>query len=327
MIIVRSPLRVSLAGGGTDIPSFSNEFGGATLSFSINKYVYQMAHPLVESENILLKYSKNEVASKPSMIQHPVYREVAESYQLKGVDFSVSSDIPAGTGLGSSSSFTVGLVHITREYLDLSIGKRSLAFEACDIEINRLQESVGRQDQYASALGGLNYLIYEKNGEVRVNPIFLESSFSHFIEKNTLLVRTKGTRSANLILQNQSRSVLSEINIEDLLKIKNQANTLAMEILNLSVKDIGDALNEGWAFKKKVNNLVSNSLIDSQYAELMSMGIYGGKLLGAGGSGYFFVVAEESVIENIQKVFVGLTTKIKVDTFGSTKIYDSRGEQ
>jgi D-glycero-alpha-D-manno-heptose-7-phosphate kinase len=286
-----------------------------------------MAHPLVESENSLLKYSKNEVASKPSMIQHPVYREVAKSYQLKGIDFSVSSDIPAGTGLGSSSSFTVGLVHITREYLELGISKRSLAFEACDIEINRLQESVGKQDQYASALGGLNYLIYDKNGEVKVNPIFLERDFSCLIEKNTLLVRTKGTRSANLILQNQSRSVLSETNVEDLLTIKNQADSLAMEILSLSAKDIGEALNEGWALKKKVNNLVSNSLVDSQYAELLSMGVYGGKLLGAGGSGYFFVVAEERVIENIQKVFVGLTTKIKVDTLGSTRIYDSRGVQ
>jgi D-glycero-alpha-D-manno-heptose-7-phosphate kinase len=229
--------------------------------------------------------------------------------------------------LGSSSSFTVGLVHITREYLELGISKRSLAFEACDIEINRLQESIGKQDQYASALGGLNYLIYDKNGEVRVNPIFLESDFSCLIEKNTLLVRTKGTRSANLILQNQSRSVLSETNVENLLAIKNQADSLSMEILSLSAKDIGEALNEGWALKKKVNNLVSNSLVDSQYAELLSMGVYGCKLLGAGGSGYFFVVAEERVIENIQKVFVGLTTKIKVDTLGSTRIYDSRGVQ
>jgi D-glycero-alpha-D-manno-heptose-7-phosphate kinase len=140
-------------------------------------------------------------------------------------------------------------------------------------------------------------------------------------------VRTKGTRSANLILQNQSRSVLSETNVENLLAIKNQADSLSMEILSLSAKDIGEALNEGWALKKKVNNLVSNSLVDSQYAELLSMGVYGCKLLGAGGSGYFFVVAEERVIENIQKVFVGLTTKIKVDTLGSTRIYDSRGVQ
>ena len=326
MIIVRSPLRISLAGGGTDIPSFYESFSGATLSFSINKYVYQMAHPLVESSKILLKYSKNEVASTASEVQHPVYREVVQLYGLKGIDFSISSDIPAGTGLGSSSSFTVGLLHLTREYLGLEVNKRALAKEACDIELNRLQESVGKQDQYASALGGLNHLSYRSNGHVEVNPIFLEKNFLDIVEKNSILVRTKGTRSANSILQNQTRSVLSDESIESLLKMKNQADLLSKELMSLNAKEIGEALHEGWEMKKRVNKLISNETVNAEYETLRSMGAFGGKLLGAGGSGYLLVMAPESVIEKVTKKFEGLTMGIKVDEKGSAKIYDSRYE-
>ena len=166
MIISRTPFRVSFAGGGSDLPSFYRRSIGAVLSTSIDKYMYIAIHPYFEKEKIQLKYSKTEQVDSIDSIQHPIFREVLKMYGLTGVDLNSIADIPSGTGLGSSSSFTVGLLNAVRAYIGKASSGEKLGELACDIEINRVGSPIGKQDQYAAAYGGLNFISFHENGDV-----------------------------------------------------------------------------------------------------------------------------------------------------------------
>ena len=322
MIIVRTPLRVSLFGGGTDIDPYMTKFGGKVLSFSINKYIYLSIHPLVESQDVMLKYSINERVSKPKQIQHKVFRVVLEEYDLKGIDIAISSDIAAGTGLGSSSAFTVGLIHLVEEYLGKKPSKRYLANKACAVELDMLKEPIGIQDQFAAAFGGINIFEFNSQYDVAVQPIYPEEQMLKILSSNMLLVRVKGERSASALLLKQRSTMHQEEVIENLNSIKDLVD-YGIEAWKTSAKELGKLLDKGWNSKKKLSSSMSNKEIDLIYQKLIGAGFYGGKLLGAGGNGYLLMVGGEAVVAktHLSKEYSTLT--LNLDTNGSHVIYTS----
>ncbi|GHV65304.1 hypothetical protein FACS1894199_05630 [Bacteroidia bacterium] len=183
MIISRTPFRISFAGGGSDLPSFYTQEPGAVLSTSIDKYMYLAIHPFFEPDKIQLKYSKTELVENFSDIKHPIFREYLSMLQIKGVDINSVSDIPAGTGLGSSSSFTVGLVNALSAYNHQYVSQEQLAATACEIEIGRLKEPIGKQDQYAAAYGGLNFIRFNCDESVEVEKIIMNPDANHIRQR------------------------------------------------------------------------------------------------------------------------------------------------
>ena len=319
MLIVRSPLRVSLFGGGTDIPEFFEEKGGIFISFTLNKYIYLMAHPLVESNSILLKYSKTEKVSNALKIEHPVFREVLKQYEISSIDISVSSDIPSGTGLGSSSSFSVGLIHLIRVYKGLENSKYNLAKEACVTEIEKLKEPIGIQDQFASAFGGLNEFKVDKFGNVQIQSLLKSTDLAKLIERNCILVRVEGIRNAREILQEVDPLNRNQHKIYEIAK-------LVSNNYPKTAKEFGSLLNEVWMLKRSISSKISNSKIDNVYNDLIKMGIYGGKLLGAGASGYLFIVADEETVRYLINHPLYKTIVPRLDQEGSKVIYNSAHE-
>ncbi len=322
MIICRTPLRVSLFGGGSDIPAYFEKNSGAVLSFAINKYIYTTIHPLIESNQILLKYSKNELVEKISDIKHPVFRKILERYSAAGIDISVSSDVAAGTGLGSSSAFTVNILQLIKEYLGISYSKRSLAEEACEIELDQLQEPIGLQDQFASAFGNLNLLEFSKNRNVAVTPLEQVTEIDNLISKNMILIRVGGLRSAGDVLNAQISSMSDMQKQETLLQMAEQARQAYRKIQD-GPEWMGNLLHEAWTLKKSLSPIISNKDVDDLYEHLLELGAYGGKLLGAGKSGYFLVIAEEKVVGQIKNQKNLSTLSIARDREGSKIIYKS----
>lgn len=316
MLIVRSPLRISLFGGGTDIDPFLTEYGGEVVSLTIAKYIYITIHPLIESSSIMLKYSKNEIVNDPLVIEHPVFREALKLYNLNSVDISVSSDIAAGTGLGSSSSFTVGLIHTLRAYMNMPVEKVSLAREACKIEIDLLGEPIGVQDQHACAIGGLNHFIFRGRSSVEIKPLFVTDQISNIFHRHCLLVRIPGSRSASQLLKGQNKSH----NLHHLNKLKNFVG-LGLEALHDSPERFGKVLDESWSVKKKLSSQISNSYVDGIYDDLISLGFFGGKLLGAGNSGYLLMVGPAKIVSKLKENNQVKTMSVELDSEGSKIIY------
>lgn len=288
MIITRAPLRISFAGGGTDIRNFYKDDFGCVLSTTINKYVYIELHPFFFRDRIQLKYSKTENVKSFDDIQHNIFRVVLKKYRLKGYELTCTADLPAGTGMGSSSAFTVALlqaVHtLRREYRSAEM----LAKEACDIEIKNLKNPIGKQDQYASAYGGLNFITFSKNEEVFIEPISLSTKKKIELNNNLLMFYTGITRDANKIL-NEQKIVMAKDKqaIESLSKIKQLAINLKKELIRGNIDAVGDTLHENWLIKKNITKKISSDFLNNIYKKAIENGAIGGKLLGAGGGGCF----------------------------------------
>jgi D-glycero-alpha-D-manno-heptose-7-phosphate kinase len=187
MIITRAPFRVSFCGGGSDLPAFYEKHGGCVISTSIRKYMYLTLHQSFDPNEIVLKYSKTEIVHNYDQIEHKYFKQVLSNMGIKGIEISSSADIPAGTGLGSSSSFTVALLHLLHTYKGEFVSKGRLASEACDIEINQLGNPIGKQDQFAAAFGGLNFIEFKPNGYVDVQPIVMKASAYKQLQKNLMM--------------------------------------------------------------------------------------------------------------------------------------------
>lgn len=285
MIIVRSPLRVSLLGGGTDLPAFYEKSRGTVISFALDKYIYITINKLAESHDILLKYSKLERVTDIDQIQHPLVRSALRRFEVSGVDISITSDIPAGTGLGSSSSFTVGLIKALSEYKGLNFTKEEVAQIACDIELNDLQEPIGKQDQYAASYGGLNHFIFHTNGEVEVSLLDGRSELEAYIANCCLLVRIGTVRKSSSILAEQSERARNGTNFDSLNGLVEITNRFCND-LPASIESLGPLLNESWELKRQLADGVTNIEIETTLQEAITIGATGGKLLGAGQSGY-----------------------------------------
>lgn len=323
MILVRTPLRISFAGGGSDIPAFYEKHGGCVLSTTIDKYVYLSMHPTFMGENTILKYSKSEITDDISKIDHRIFRQVLTDMDIKNVEIDSQADIPAGTGLGSSSSFTVCLLHLLNAYKGKLSSKEYLAREACNVEINKLGEPIGKQDQYAAAYGGLNFYKFNKNGEVYVEPILLNFDERKELQSNLIMFYTGMTRSASNILKEQKANVVSQSDKEkNQIEMCKLAERLKDELTKRNFDALGEILHEGWMLKKSLASSISNPEIDVYYEKAMKAGALGGKLLGAGGGGFllFYVKPDkrQDVIDALSEL---RTLNFKFDTKGSCILY------
>jgi D-glycero-alpha-D-manno-heptose-7-phosphate kinase len=325
MIIVRTPLRVSLFGGGTDVPSYYSKSGGMVISMAIDKHIYLTAHPMFESYEILLKYSAVERVSQPAEIQHNIFRKMLEKHKVTGVDIGVSSDIPSGTGLGSSSAFAVGLSNLLNTYKGHRPGKEELAVEACEIEINSLNQLIGKQDQYASAYGGFNRFSFLPTGSVEVRPINLEKEIISTINECFVLVRVGQSRSADDLLTKQAHARKSSQSAEKALdKLLNLTESID-DTLFSNLTGLGELITQSWEYKKESNPFATNSEIDELIDFGLSRGALGAKLLGAGGAGFvLFLVPEGFKSQFISSIKNRKLLNIKIDFEGSSLIYDNR---
>jgi D-glycero-alpha-D-manno-heptose-7-phosphate kinase len=296
LIIARSPLRISLGGGGTDVPSYYEKFGGFVISAAIDKYVYVTTMKPF-NPGIYLKYSETELAGSISEIKHPIIREVLKVLKPRTAQVEITSlaDIPSGTGLGSSGSFTTALIKSLYTFYQLTINTAELAELACHIEIDCLNEPVGKQDQYISAYGGITEFVFEKNSKVYSKPLHLPMPAIHNLEENLLLFYTGHSRSASSILRDQvERSSRSEGTIiENLHKTKEMGIKSRDLLMNNDVITFGELMHEHWMNKRNRSRTISSSFIDEAYNCGIKSGAVGGKLVGAGGGGFLMFYAKD----------------------------------
>jgi D-glycero-alpha-D-manno-heptose-7-phosphate kinase len=294
VLIAQGPLRVSLFGGGSDLPAFLDENEGAVLSFALDRRVFIVGHPFTHRGGIVLKYSVTEDVERPGDLKHPIAREVLSRYEVTDIDIAVMSDVPAGTGLGSSSSFTVAFLAFVRHSCGLASTPVDLAREACEIEIDVLKEPIGYQDQWASALGGVNVIRFSGR-DVEVESVGLGAVGIAALEQNLHLVPVGQPRSASELLAKQGGSLSAGSKAEDVTRRMVGLVRQGKAALRGSMDDLGPLLDEAWTLKREVSEGVSNPTVDEAYARGLAAGATGGKLLGAGGSGYlaFYVPAGE----------------------------------
>lgn len=295
MIITRAPFRVSFCGGGSDLPSFYEKYGGCVLSTTIRKYMYLTIHNYFHKDQIVLKYSRTETVKNYDEIQHKYFRQCLSDFGICGVEISSMADIPSGTGLGSSSSFTVALLHLLHTYKGEYVSKYKLAKDACEVEINKLGEPIGKQDQFAAAFGGLNFFEFKPNGFVSVEPIIMEPESYKKLENNILMFYLGGTHSASAILKEQSANVKTVDKARVQQRMCELTRTLKEELQINNIDAMGELLHKNWILKKSLASGISNPLIDDVYDRAMGAGALGGKLLGAGGAGFmiFYVKPEK----------------------------------
>ncbi len=314
MILVRSPFRVSLAGGGSDIPEYYSQGWGAVCSFAIQRYMYIIVKDLPQefTYNYKLAYSQTELKYTESAIQHPILKQAIQDLGIKRLDFCSMSDIPAGTGMGSSSAFTVGTLHALNLLKGQLITKEKLAKEASELEIKKLKGSLGKQDQYASAYGGINYIRFNTDETVDVRPIVLDEYREKlFTSHLRLFYLGSEPRKAESVLKEQKKHgvVLDEI--------RYQAKVCCEILTHGIVEELGRLLHTAWGLKKRLSPKVSTTAIDTIYDKAVQQGAYGGKLLGAGGSGYLLVCCPPDL-----KLDLGLKQiPLAIDYSGSTSFY------
>jgi D-glycero-alpha-D-manno-heptose-7-phosphate kinase len=295
MIITRTPLRISIGGGGTDLPSYYQQFGGFVIAAAINKHIYVGINETF-SGGYFLKYSSLENAATIDEIRHSLIREVLRLHDVPApIEIVSMADIPAGTGLGSSGAFTVGLlraVHaMKRKYVDPTV----VAEEACKIEIETLQQAVGKQDQYIAAYGGLACFEFLQNGEVRVNPLNISNGTLYDLEEHLVMFFTGYSRNASVVLDDQK--VRSEMGdpamLDNLHFIKQLGQCIKLALEQGDTRRFGELMHEHWLHKKKRSPGTSNDGINRWYEVGRENGAIGGKLVGAGGGGFLLFYAED----------------------------------
>ena len=323
MIISRAPFRVSFCGGGSDIPAFYEKYGGCVLSCSIRKYVYIALHPSFNKQTITLKYSKTEEVNDFDEIQHKYFKIMLKDYNIKGVEIASMADVPSGTGLGSSSAFTVATLKALKAYKKLSYSKYALASEACDVEIIKAGSPIGKQDQFASAFGGLNFITFEKNGKVSVEPLLIPGDGEARLQKNIMMFYTGLTHDANQILSEQSKNIVNkEDKIQSQLKLCEMTRELKKHLEDGDIDYLGVALKHSWEIKKTLSQGIANEAIDEMYEKALQAGAIGGKLLGAGGGGFmlFYVKPEnQNSVREALKDYLEL--EFKIDYEGATIVH------
>lgn len=296
MIISRTPFRVSFLGGGTDLRSFYKNYPASVISTPIDKYMYITLHDYFHKSNFLLKYSNTEEVDSIEDIKHPIIREVFKYFNIKSIDFNSTADIPAGTGMGSSSAFTNGLINACSALNGHKLPSYEIAKLACHIEIDVLKEPIGKQDQYGTAIGGFKRIQFNEDESVDVTPIFLNEKKLVELQNNLLLFHTNQTRSASSILSEQNQNTLSSKKvIKNLKSMHSLVDQLFQDLKNQNIDSFGNYLHQTWIYKKELATKVSNNFIDEIYDTAMQNGAEGGKLLGAGASGFmlFYVPLEK----------------------------------
>jgi D-glycero-alpha-D-manno-heptose-7-phosphate kinase len=288
MIISRTPLRMSFLGGGSDLPVFYRRFGGAVVSTAIDQFVYVTVNKKFD-HRIRVSYSRTEEAGSVDRIKHPLVRASMKLLGVAGgIEITSIADIPAkGTGLGSSSSFTVGLLHVLHAYAGRYAGAEQLAREACEIELERCAEPIGKQDQYAAAYGGLNFIQFNPDDSVVVEPIICKRQTIGQLQARILIFYTGITRNASNILRRQGRMMAAEKKKQAVMRhLTELAHELRRDLQQNRISAFGEMMHEGWLLKRSLSPGISTGLIDDWYARARKAGATGGKLLGAGAGGF-----------------------------------------
>lgn len=324
MIISRTPLRISFAGGGTDLPSFFQGQTGAVVSTAINKYIYINLNRKFDRK-VRASYSITEIVDDASQLQHELIREALKLVGIgNGIEITSISDIPSsGTGLGSSSTYTVGLLNALYAFTGRHVGPERLAKEACDIEIGICGKPIGKQDQYAAAYGGLDYIQFNPDGTVFVDPIIMDPTTKGQLANRMLMLYTGLTRSADSILHEQNQNTLSNDDKRLVLgKMKQQADEMRRALTENCLDEFGSLLHEGWQLKKGLAAGISNPKIDEWYATARSHGAIGGKILGAGGGGFLLLYAYPEQHDIIKSALHDMIpTKFQLEPQGSKIIF------
>lgn len=290
MIITSTPFRISFVGGGTDFEDFYRQYPGRVLSTSINKYIYLSINPRFDGQ-IRLSYSKTETVDNYEEIEHPLVKAVLEETGIKkGIEITSVGDIPGqGTGLGSSSSFTVGLLNGLYSYLEKYLPPDLLAEKACQIEINKAKSPIGKQDQYAVAFGGLNVITFNCDGKIEVEPIYLSPKLKEGFQNHLMLFYTGIQRSSNPILAEQKENI--DKKFEFLKRLSNLVPVFRGYLEKGDFQKMGEVLHQNWLLKKELSSGITNPRIEEMYHLALDAGAWGGKILGAGGGGFLLVMA------------------------------------
>ncbi|MDC3217421.1 GHMP kinase [Schleiferiaceae bacterium] len=327
MIITKTPFRISFVGGGSDLPAYFEKQPGAVLSTSIDKYMYISTHAFFEKDKIRCKYSQTETVDDVKNLQHPILRTVLEDFNLNGIEVSSIADIPGGTGMGSSSSFTVGLLHNLSAYTGRSYGKTELGAGACRVEIDLLKEPIGKQDQYAAAFGGLNVIEFNPDGSVAVHPVNVSNETRDTLNTNLKLYYLGNQRSASAILAEQKENTSQESKFQALTTMVSLVYKLrdALEADNLD--DFGSLLHENWLLKQQLASGITNPRITEAYAAGREAGALGGKLLGAGGGGFMLFYAPTTAHASLDEAMKKIEAEpfdFNMETEGSQIIHIER---
>lgn len=324
MIITQTPLRISFVGGGTDIAEFYTKEGGAVVSSAIDKYVYVIVKERFD-KMIYLNWMKKEIVDRVDKIEHELIREaMKKTGVLGGVEITTLSDIPAeGSGLGSSSSITVGLLHTLYLYQGIPVSAEKLAQEACEIEIEILGKPIGKQDQYIAAYGGLRLFRFNKDHTVAVNTPKISSETLINLNQNLLLFFTGKTRKADDILKKQIKNIDNKIMV--LKKMRDQSDKLLDSLDRDDTDYLGKALEVSWKFKKKLSHDITNPEIDKMYEKAKKAGARGGKIAGAGGGGFlllFVPLKKQNAVRSALKDYREMSFNLERD--GSKSIFNTR---
>ena len=324
MIISRTPLRMSFVGGGSDIPRFYEKFGGAVLSTTIDKYVFVTCNPKFDN-GIRVAYSKNEEVTHVDQIEHRIVRATLKLLEAGGgIEITTIADVPSrGTGLGSSSSFTVGLLHVLHAFQGRYASAARLAEEACRVELELCSEPIGKQDQYAAAFGGLNLFEFQCSGRVDVTPVMMLTERRQSLAQRIIAFYTGVTRSAGSILEAQSEGITRDIDKQRVLRrMAELAHIMKSEIESGNLDSFGEILHENWELKKSLAVGISNTQIDHWYDTARRHGASGGKILGAGAGGFLIFAADEDRHAEIAQALSSLRrVKLGFEPLGSRIIF------
>lgn len=320
MIITKTPFRISFAGGGTDLKAYYETGYGAVISAAINKYIYITINKRFD-DTIRLSYSKTEIVNSVDELQHDIAKTCLKMAGIeKGVEITSIADIPAGTGLGSSSSFTVGLLNALYTYIGDRKSDYELADLACKVEIEVLKHPIGKQDQFAAAYGGMNYFKFNADGSIERHKVTLTDKDKLKMDRKLMMFYTGMTRSADNILKKQTDDTKNKLSL--LNEMRNQADGLYQHMTAAGFdQEFGLTLHNGWLKKRGLTSGISNTAIDEVYAKALAAGALGGKMLGAGGGGFLLLYCDEEKQDAVREA-VGLRElNFRISRLGSRVVY------
>jgi D-glycero-alpha-D-manno-heptose-7-phosphate kinase len=320
MIITRTPLRISFAGGGTDFEDYYKAGYGAVVSAAVNKFIYITVNRRFDN-TLRVSYSKTEITDEVKDIQHDIVREALNMTGITGgLEITSIADIPAGTGMGSSSSFAVGLLNALFTFTGRTLSSEDLAQYACKLEIEALKHPIGKQDQYAAAYGGINYFRFNPDGGVDRSHIFLGDEDLFHLEHKLILFFLGTNRDANSILAEQKADIPSRV--DTLNSMRAQADTLADVLSSEGFNEkFAYVLQDGWLMKKTLTGKISNGTIDDYYQKALDAGALGGKLLGAGGGGFLLIYCDPQHRDRVKEALGLRSLQFRVCLYGSQVVF------
>jgi D-glycero-alpha-D-manno-heptose-7-phosphate kinase len=323
VILAKTPFRISFLGGGSDLPGFYRSHPGAVVSTTINKFMYIAIHPYFHNR-IRVKYSQTEDADSVDQIRHPLVRECLNFQKIeRGMEIASFADVPAGTGMGSSSAFTVCLLQALHALREQTIAPRQLAEEACFIELDRVGDRIGKQDQYAAAYGGLNYIRFNSDETVEVEPVPCSRKTREELLQHLLLFYVGQERRASAILEEQSRNMADREKFLSVKRMSELAAQFRAALVEGNLSACGELLHRGWLLKSSLASGITNPVIERYYSLAREAGATGGKLLGAGGGGFLLVFCARAQQSEVREALGELTElAFGMEEAGSSVIYN-----